>query len=88
MTPLAMDGAAPKTMTKIMALSVTPYKIMASGNQAMDGMVCIAVIMEPMADRTMVLRATSTPNANPTKTAKAKPTTARRMVVATADHKS
>ena len=49
--PLAIDGAAPSTTTNMIAPSVSLNSRIASGNQAIDGMVCRPVISEPTADR-------------------------------------
>ena len=49
MRPLAIDGAAPRTTTNMIALSVSLNSRMASGNQAIDGIVCRPVISEPTA---------------------------------------
>ena len=38
--PLAIDGAAPRTTTKRIAASVSLNSRIASGNQAIDGIVC------------------------------------------------
>ena len=51
MRPLATDGAAPSTTTKVIADSLSLNSTMASGNQAMEGIVCRPVIIEPMAER-------------------------------------
>ena len=58
MTPLAIDGAAPRITTNRIALSSAKSRI-ASGNQAIDGIVCRPVIIEPMPARSTRLRATS-----------------------------
>src|SRR5205085_2156471 len=50
-TPLAMAGAAPITTTNMIDPSVPRKRRMASGNQAIDGMVWMPVISEPMAAR-------------------------------------
>ena len=50
MSPLATEGAAPSTTTKVMAASLSLNSRMARGNQAIDGMVCKPVIIEPTAD--------------------------------------
>ncbi len=54
---------------------------MASGNQAIDGIVCRPVISEPIADRSTRDRDTASPRAVPITIATAKPTIARLMVV-------
>ena len=48
--PLAIDGAAPSTTTNVIACSDSWNRRMASGNQAIDGIVCSPVIIEPTAD--------------------------------------
>ena len=65
MRPLAMAGAAPSTTTKMMAASLSLNSRMASGNQAIDGIVCRPVIIEPTAARRSWLRATSAPSTTP-----------------------
>ena len=47
MMPLAIDGAAPRMMTNMIADSVSPNIRIASGNHAIDGIVCRPVIIEP-----------------------------------------
>ena len=79
---MATDGAAPSTTTKKIACSLSWKSRMASGNQAIDGIVCSAVIIEPSAARSTRTRATPRPSTSPTATAAAKPSTARRAVVA------
>ena len=77
MTPLAIDGAAPMTMTNRIALSVSWNSRIASGNQAIDGMVCRPVISEPIAARRSLERDTATPSDRArSTTAMRKPTTA------------
>ena len=49
--PLAIDGAAPSTTTKMIALSLRPKSRIAAGNHATDGMVCSPVIIDPIAAR-------------------------------------
>ena len=70
-SPFAIDGAAPSTTTKRMADSSSPKSRMASGNQAIEGMVCSPVINEPTAVRSSLKRATSTPMTTPMTTARA-----------------
>ena len=60
-----MAGAAPMTTTKRMACSASLNRRMASGNQAMDGMVCSPVISEPTAMRSTRTRDTTAPTATP-----------------------
>ena len=50
MRPLAIDGAAPSTTTNMIARSESWNSRMASGNQAIDGMVWRPVMSEPTAD--------------------------------------
>ena len=47
--PLAIDGAAPSTTTNRIAPSVSWNSRIASGNHAIDGIVCRPVIIEPIA---------------------------------------
>src|SRR5262245_25958669 len=86
MSPLATAGAAPITTTKKMAPSDSLNSSSASGNQAIDGIVCRPVIIEPTAVRSTLNRDTSTPMAVPTTTAIANPVAARRIVVPIACH--
>src|SRR5215831_4996480 len=76
-----MEGAAPSTMTNKMALVVAPNRMIANGNQAIDGIVCSAVISEPVAARNGLIRETSAPITTPMSRASANPITARRKVV-------
>src|SRR5262249_3065171 len=76
-----MEGAAPSTMTNRMALVVAPNRMIANGNQAIDGIVCSAVISEPVAARSGLIRDTSAPITTPMIKASANPITARRKVV-------
>ena len=69
MSPLAMAGAAPNTTTNVMAVSLRWKSRMASGNQAIVGIVCRPVISEPMAARSTLTRATATPSTDPITTA-------------------
>ena len=62
--PLAIDGAAPSTMTNVIASSVSLNSRMASGNQAIEGMVWRPMISEPTPDRRMANRDTSAPIAD------------------------
>ncbi len=50
-SPLAIDGAAPRMTTKVIASSVSLNSRIASGNQAIEGMVWSPVISEPIAER-------------------------------------
>ena len=61
MSPLAIDGAAPMTTTKMIALSLSLNSKSAAGNHATEGMVCSPVIIDPIAARSTLLRATSAP---------------------------
>ena len=61
MRPLAIDGAAPRMTTNMIAASVSLNSRMASGNQATDGMVCRPVISEPTAARSTRDRETARP---------------------------
>src|SRR5215469_2173809 len=81
-----MDGAAPSTITNRMASVVVPNRMIANGNHAIDGMVCSAVISEPTAARSGLIRDTSAPTSTPMTMASPKPITARRRVVPTACH--
>src|SRR5262249_50358137 len=84
MSPLAIDGAAPSTMTNRMAAVLVPNRMIANGNQAIDGMVCSAVIIEPTAARSGLIRDTSAPITSPMIRASPNPIAARRSVVAIA----
>ena len=86
--PFAIDGAAPSTMTKVIASSVSLNRRMASGNHAIEGMVWRPMISEPTPDRRMANRDTSAPMATPNTTAIPKPHTARRSVTMIADQRS
>ena len=68
-----MDGAAPRMMTNRMALVVAPNRMIANGNQAIDGIVCSAVISEPVAARSGLIRDTSAPITTPMIRASANP---------------
>ncbi len=65
---------------------VAPNRMIANGNQAIGGIVCIAVISEPTAARSGLIRDTSAPTTAPMTRASANPMTARRMVVSIACH--
>ena len=65
MTPLAMAGAAPITTTKVMAVSDSLNSRTARGNQAMVGIVCRPVIIDPTPARRIRLRDTASPRATP-----------------------
>ena len=81
MTPLAMAGAAPRTTTKVMAVSESLNSSTASGSQAMVGMVCRPVIIDPTPARRIRLRDTARPTATPMTTEMPYPTTARWSVL-------
>ena len=70
MSPLAIAGAAPRMITNMIADSESLKSTMASGNQAIEGMVCRPVISEPTALRRTRIRATRLPTAVPTSTAR------------------
>ena len=86
MTPVAMAGAVPITMTNRIADVVIPKKMIANGNQAIAGIVCSPVMIGPKAARSRRFRDTATPTAVPISRASPKPTTARPIVVLTACH--
>ena len=65
MRPLAIDGAAPSTTTNVIAPSVSLKSRMASGNQAIDGIVCRPVIIEPTAERAIFDDTTMAPMTPP-----------------------
>ena len=69
-----------------LAVVVMPNKMIANGNQAIDGMVCSPVIREPTAARSGAILDTSAPITAPISTASPNPTTARLAVVAMACH--
>src|SRR5499433_472189 len=79
-----MEGAAPSTMTNRMALVVAPNRMIANGNQAIDGIVCSAVISEPVAARSGLIRDTRAPITAPMSTDSVNPITARRIVMSIA----
>ncbi len=80
-SPFAIDGAAPSTITNKMADSVVPNKMIAKGNHAIDGIVCRPLMIEPVAARSGGIRDTIAPMSEPISMASAKPTTAVRTVV-------
>ena len=88
MSPFAMEGAAPSTTTKRMAPSVALKRRMASGNHAIDGIVCSPVIMEPTPARRMRLRETTAPSSVPITVASANPWMPRQSVVPAASTRS
>ena len=55
--------------------------MIANGNQAMDGIVCSPVMIEPTAARSGGIRDTTAPTTTPTRIASAYPTTALCSVV-------
>ena len=67
---------------------VAPNRMIANGNQAIDGMVCSAVIIDPTAARSGLTRDTSAPITTPMIRASANPITARRKVVPMACQRS
>jgi hypothetical protein len=73
-------------MTNKMAVVVMPNRMIANGNQAIDGMVCSPVIREPTAARSGAILDTSAPMTAPITTASPNPMTARPAVVAMACH--
>ena len=83
-SPLAIAGAAPRMTTKRIAPSSSWNNTMASGNQAIDGIVWMPVIIEPIARRTIFELETANPMATPMTIDRAKPTIARWNVIPTA----
>ena len=83
-SPLAIAGAAPRMTTKRIAPSSSWNSTMASGNQAIDGIVWMPVIIEPIARRTIFELDTARPMATPMTIDAAKPTIARWNVIPTA----
>ena len=69
-----------------MAVVLMPNKMIANGNQAIDGRVCSPVISEPTAERSGAIRETSAPMTAPITTARPNPITARSAVVPMACH--
>src|SRR3954470_21546308 len=86
--PLAIDGAAPRITTNVIACSLSLNSRIASGNQAIEGMVWSPVISDPMAARRIEKRATPAPTTTPITIASAKPVTPRRNVIAIAFHRA
>src|SRR6516162_4576506 len=70
----------------MIAFVVAPNRMIANGNHAIDGIVCMAVISEPVAARSGLIRDTSAPITAPMSTDSANPITARRMVMSMACH--
>jgi hypothetical protein len=64
--PLAIDGAAPMTTTNVIAPSDSLNRTMARGNQAIDGIVCSPVIIEPTARLAIDDETITPPMATPT----------------------
>ena len=64
-SPLAIDGAAPRMTTNRMAGSFSPNRMIANGAHATDGMVVRPVMIEPTAARSGGIRATSSPTTEP-----------------------
>ena len=60
-----MEGTAPMRMTNRIACSESWNSRIASGNQAIEGIVCSPVIIDPIAARRIVDRATATPEHEP-----------------------
>ena len=76
--PLAIDGAAPMTTTKMIAFSFSPNSTSAIGNHTIDGMVCSPVTSEDdRGAQHLDARHRAPPSAVPTTTASRKPTIAR-----------
>jgi hypothetical protein len=73
-------------MTNKMAVVLIPNKMMANGNQAIDGIVCSPVISEPTAALSGRILDTSAPITAPISTARPNPMTARSAVVPMACH--
>ena len=73
-------------MTNKMAWVEIPNRMIANGNQAMDGSVCRPVISDPTAARSGRIRDTRAPMTAPISTARPNPMIARCAVVAMACH--
>ena len=58
-SPLAIDGAAPRMTTNRIAELFSPNKTIANGAQATEGIVCSPVMIDPTAARSGGMRATS-----------------------------
>ncbi len=63
--PFAIDGAAPSTITNKMADCVVPNKMIANGNQAIDGIVWSPLMIDPVAARSGGIRDTIAPMTEP-----------------------
>ncbi len=87
-SPLAIEGAAPSTTTKKIAVSLNWKSRIASGNQTIEGMVWRAAIIEPIARRSSGICETAKPTTVPITRATANPSNARRIVVATPSQNS
>ena len=71
-------------ITNKMAVVEMPNRMIANGNQAIDGSVCSPVISEPTAARSGLMRETTAPMTAPISTESPNPRTARWAVVAMA----
>src|SRR5262245_26945611 len=83
-SPLAIAGAAPRMTTKRIAPSLSWNRAIASGNQAIEGIGWMPVIIEPIARRTIEELATARPRATPMTIDAEKPMIARWNVIETA----
>ncbi len=63
--PLAIDGPAPSTITNKIADSEVPNRMIANGSQAIDGIVCSPLIIDPVAARSGGIRDTIAPMTEP-----------------------
>ena len=89
MMPLAIDGAAPSTTTNVTVPGPSWNKMIASGTHATEGIVWRPVIIEPIAARSTLTRATAMPRTLPIRIASTKPWAPRRNVTqARGDHLS
>ena len=73
-------------MTNKMAVVEIPNRMIANGNQAIDGIVCSPVISDPTAARNGRILDTRAPMIAPISTARPNPMTARSTVVPMACH--
>ena len=71
-------------MTNKMVVVLMPNRMIANGNQAIDGKVCSPVISEPTPARSGGIRETSAPTTEPMTTARPNPMMARMPVTAMA----
>ena len=85
MMPLAIDGAAPSTTTNMITPEPSWNRMIASGTHATDGIVCSPVIIEPIAARSTLTRATAMPTAPPMRAATKKPMAPRFRVTMLAE---